>query len=75
MGSDTTGEAPVKASELKVANSSNIGTMLWIGFYTTLLNIFTLTIFRFWGRTHFRRAIVDGHNNQRRAPGIHRPRL
>lgn len=31
--------------------------MLWIGFYTTILNIFTLTIFRFWGRTHFRRRL------------------
>jgi uncharacterized membrane protein YjgN (DUF898 family) len=31
--------------------------MLWIGFYTILLNILTLTIFRFWGRTHFRRRL------------------
>ena len=31
--------------------------MLWIGFYTILLNLVTLTIFRFWGRTHFRRRL------------------
>ena len=42
---------------LSVSNSSRIGPMLWIGFYTILLNLVTLTIFRFWGRTHFRRRL------------------
>lgn len=42
---------------LRVVNASEIGAMLWIGFYTFLLNIVTLTIFRFWGRTHFRRRL------------------
>jgi uncharacterized membrane protein YjgN (DUF898 family) len=41
----------------EVANASRMGAMLWIGFYTFLLNIVTLTIFRFWGRTHFRRRL------------------
>ncbi|MEO1311478.1 MAG: DUF898 family protein [Pseudomonadota bacterium] len=40
-----------------VRNDSRIGPMLWIGFYTFLLNIVTLTLFRFWGRTHFRRRL------------------
>ncbi len=31
--------------------------MMWIGFYTLLLNILTLTVFRFWGRSHFRRRL------------------
>jgi uncharacterized membrane protein YjgN (DUF898 family) len=43
--------------KLEVANQSRIGRMLWIGFYTTALNILTLTIFRFWGRTRFRRQL------------------
>ena len=43
--------------DLPIGNRSKILTMLWIGFYTTILNIFTLTIFRFWGRTHFRRRL------------------
>ncbi|HBK91060.1 MAG TPA: hypothetical protein DDZ68_05255 [Parvularcula sp.] len=42
---------------LEIANTSRMGAMLWIGFYTFLLNIVTLTIFRFWGRTHFRRRL------------------
>ncbi|MEL7028325.1 MAG: DUF898 family protein, partial [Pseudomonadota bacterium] len=50
---------------LEVRNTSNIGAMLWIGFYTVILNLLTLTIFRFWGRTHFRRRLwadtkIDG---------------
>ena len=48
--------APRDAS-LRVVNASEIGAMLWIGLYTFLLNIVTLTIFRFWGRTHFRRRL------------------
>lgn len=39
------------------ANTSRIKRMLWIGFYTLLFNILTLTLFRFWGRTHFRRQL------------------
>jgi uncharacterized membrane protein YjgN (DUF898 family) len=42
---------------LAVKNTSRILPMLWIGVYTTLLNIVTLTVFRFWGRTHFRRRL------------------
>lgn len=40
-----------------VANRSSMRSMLWIGLYTFLLNIVTLTVFRFWGRTHFRRRL------------------
>ena len=40
-----------------VVNTSGMGAMLWIGLYTFLLNIVTLTIFRFWGRTQFRRRL------------------
>ena len=49
--------APARDASLRVVNASEIGAMLWIGLYTTLLNIVTLTIFRFWGRTHFRRRL------------------
>lgn len=41
----------------EVVNSSRKRAMLWIGLYTFLLNIVTLTVFRFWGRTHFRRRL------------------
>lgn len=47
----------VSGRDLPVGNRSKVLAMLWIGFYTTILNIFTLTIFRFWGRTHFRRRL------------------
>ncbi|MEO1043524.1 MAG: DUF898 family protein [Pseudomonadota bacterium] len=53
MDTDNTEGAPV----LHVANASRIRRMLWIGFYTFALNILTLTLFRFWGRTHFRRQL------------------
>ncbi len=43
---------------LRVTNTSQMGRMLWIGFYTLLLNIVTLTLFRFWGRTHFLQAAM-----------------
>lgn len=48
------------------ANNSRPKRMLWIGFYTIVFNILTLTLFRFWGRTHFRRQLwsdtsIDGH--------------
>lgn len=51
------GQTGDNASALTVENNSRLGRMFWIGFYTTLLNIVTLTIFRFWGRTHFRRQL------------------
>lgn len=44
-------------ADLTVQNHSRIARMLWIGFYTTVFNILTLTFFRFWGRTHFRRQL------------------
>lgn len=47
----------ISGRDLPVGNRSKVLAMLWIGFYTTILNIFTLTIFRFWGRTHFRRRL------------------
>jgi len=40
-----------------VSNQSTIGEMLWVGFYTAILSALTLTIFRFWGRTHFRQRL------------------
>ncbi len=46
-----------REAALRIVNASEIGAMLWIGLYTFLLNIVTLTIFRFWGRTHFRRRL------------------
>ena len=46
-----------QTQNLTVKNTSGIGPMLWIGFYTLLLNFLTLTFFRFWGRTHFRRRL------------------
>ncbi len=48
---------PATGEALSVRNNSTILPMLWIGFYTTMLNIVTLTLFRFWGRTHFRRRL------------------
>lgn len=49
----------------KFSNTSRIKRMLWIGFYTLIFNVLTLTLFRFWGRTHFRRQLwsdttIDG---------------
>jgi hypothetical protein len=43
--------------EIKVEQRSTIGAMLWSGTYTTILSILTLTLFRFWGRTQFRRRL------------------
>ncbi|MEL6791031.1 MAG: DUF898 family protein [Pseudomonadota bacterium] len=42
---------------MRIENTSKFGRMFWIGTYTTLLSIVTLTIFRFWGRTNFRRQL------------------
>ena len=50
-------EVAQPTTDLTVRNISSIGPMLWIGFYTVILNLLTLTVFRFWGRTHFRRRL------------------
>ena len=42
---------------LDVENNSSIWRFLWIGFYSTLLLIPTLTLFRFWSRTIVRRRL------------------
>lgn len=42
---------------LDVENNSNVWRYLWIGFYSTLLLIPTLTLFRFWARTILRRNL------------------
>lgn len=42
---------------LDVENHSSIGQFLWIGFYSALLSIPTLTLFRFWERTIVRRHL------------------
>jgi uncharacterized membrane protein YjgN (DUF898 family) len=49
--------APSDSASLPIVCTMQKRRALWIGFYTTLLNIVTLTIFRFWGRTQFRRAL------------------
>ena len=64
-GSGFAAGARKPSGDTTVSNASRTGAMLWIGFYTGLLNIVTLTVFRFWGRTHFRRRLwadtrVDG---------------
>ena len=48
---------PTDGAALAIVCKMQKRRALWIGFYTTLLNIVTLTIFRFWGRTQFRRAL------------------
>lgn len=48
---------PIAGEKLRIENTSKFGRMFWIGTYTTLLSIVTLTIFRFWGRTNFRRQL------------------
>ena len=42
---------------LDVENTSKIGAFLWIGFYTTIFTVLTLTLFRFWARTIVRRHL------------------
>ncbi len=44
-------------ARLDVDNNSSILRFLWIGFYSTLLLIPTLTLFRFWARTIVRRRL------------------
>ncbi|WP_411819517.1 DUF898 family protein [Hyphococcus formosus] len=53
----TSGDGDALREDLTIRNKSSVGPMLWIGFYTSILNIFTLTLFRFWGRTNFRRRL------------------
>ena len=45
------------AVALDVENRSRIGSFLWIGFYTTIFTIVTLTLYRFWARTLVRRHL------------------
>jgi len=64
-GEDGHGAHATIAQTARIEQKSTIGGMLWIGFYTTILSILTLTLFRFWGRTQFRRrlwkeTLVDG---------------
>ena len=52
-------------NSINVDQRSRIGSFVWMGFYTALLSIPTLTLFRFWGRTQMRRrlwadTLVDG---------------
>lgn len=51
------GPARDMPQDLTVGNHSTVGPMLWIGFYTSILSLFTFSIFRFWGRTRFRRRL------------------
>jgi uncharacterized membrane protein YjgN (DUF898 family) len=44
-------------ARLDVDNNSSIWRFLWIGFYSSLLLIPTLTLFRFWARTIVRRRL------------------
>lgn len=45
------------AHALEVTNGSKIGPFLWMGFYTTIFTILTLTLYRFWARTLVRRRL------------------
>lgn len=51
------GSANAPVSNLTISNQSKFGRIFWIGFVTTLLSIVTLTIYRFWGRTKFRKQV------------------
>lgn len=44
-------------ASLAIENRSKIGQFLWIGFYTSILTVLTLTIYRFWARTTVRRRL------------------
>jgi len=41
----------------RIEQTSKIGPFLWLGFWTSLLTLPTLTLFRFWTRTMFRRRL------------------
>ena len=49
--------APTGPLQLDVQNNSTIGQFLWIGFYSSIFTLLTLTIFRFWARTIVRRRL------------------
>lgn len=42
---------------LEVQNNSTIGQFLWIGFYSSIFTLLTLTLFRFWARTIVRKRL------------------
>lgn len=48
---------PQGAVQLGVKNDSTIGQFLWMGLYTGVLTLITLTIYRFWARTIVRRRL------------------
>ncbi|KAF0182878.1 MAG: DUF898 domain-containing protein [Hyphomonadaceae bacterium] len=53
----TTEQAERGAIALDVKNNSTIGQFLWIGFYSSIFTLLTLTIFRFWARTIVRKRL------------------
>lgn len=53
----TTAQTEQGAIALDVKNDSTIGQFLWIGFYSSIFTLLTLTIFRFWARTIVRRRL------------------
>jgi len=48
---------PQGAVRLAVKNDSTIGQFLWMGLYTGIFTLITLTIYRFWARTVVRRRL------------------
>lgn len=54
---DGTPQAPAGHTRLDVENNSTIGQFLWIGFYTSIFTVLTLTLYRFWARTIVRRRL------------------
>jgi uncharacterized membrane protein YjgN (DUF898 family) len=57
MSSDAAPQAPAGHTRLDVENNSTIGQFLWIGFYTSIFTVLTLTLYRFWARTIVRRRL------------------
>jgi uncharacterized membrane protein YjgN (DUF898 family) len=53
----TAPQAPAGRTRLDVENSSTIGQFLWIGFYTSIFTLLTLTLYRFWARTIVRKRL------------------
>jgi uncharacterized membrane protein YjgN (DUF898 family) len=52
---------------LKIEQTSSVGNFVWLGFWTSLLLLPTLTLFRFWARTMFRQqlwreTLIDGES-------------
>jgi len=48
---------PPQATPLSVTNRSSILSFVWIGFYTSVFTVLTLTLFRFWARTLIRKRL------------------